>query len=151
MASEAYSVSQSQKYDTYSQRWLANILGANAWGSAFIVGAGSTFPNCIQHQVANLAGVLDGTSGGTPILWGASVEGPATSATSGVINGMNLCPANGADTFGEFNGNDGVFDPSQVTVYRDNMQSYSTTEPAIDLTATSFLMWSWRLAAQNQQ
>jgi endoglucanase len=151
MVSEAYSVSQSQKYDTYSQRWLANILGANAWGSAFIVGAGSTFPNCIQHQVANLAGVLDGTSGGTPILWGASVEGPATSATSGVINGMNLCPANGADTFGEFNGNDGVFDPSQVTVYRDNMQSYSTTEPAIDLTATSFLMWSWRLAAQNQQ
>ena len=151
MASEAYSVSQSQNYDTYSQRWLANILGANAWGSSFIVGAGSTFPNCIQHQVANLAGVSDGTSGGTPILWGASVEGPATSATSGVINGMILCPANGADTFRKFNGNDGVFDPAQVTVYRDNIQSYSTTEPAIDLTATSFLMWSWRLAAQKQQ
>lgn len=62
---------------------------------------------------------------------------------------MNLCPANGEDTFKKFNGNDGVFDPSLVTVYRDNMQSYSTTEPAIDLTATSFLMWSWRLAAQN--
>jgi endoglucanase len=27
------------------------------------------------------------------------------------------------------------------------VQSYSTTEPAIDLTATSFLMWSWRMAA----
>jgi len=26
------------------------------------------------------------------------------------------------------------------------MQSYSTTEPGIDLTATSFLMWSWRMA-----
>jgi endoglucanase len=151
MASEAYAVSQSKNYDTYSQRWLANILGANAWGSSFIIGAGSTFPNCIQHQVANLAGALDGTSGGTPVLWGASVEGPATSATSGVIDGMNLCPANGADVFKKFNGNDGVFDPSQVSVYRDNMQSYSTTEPAIDLTTTSFLMWSWRLAAQNQQ
>jgi endoglucanase len=151
MASEAYSVTQSKSYDTYSRRWLANILGANAWGSSFIIGAGSTFPNCIQHQVANLAGALDGTSGGTPILWGASVEGPATSATSGVIEGMNLCPANGVDTFRKFNGNDGAFDPSQVTVYRDNMQSYSTTEPAIDLTSTSFLMWSWRLAAQNQQ
>jgi len=110
------------------------------------VGDGSTFPNCIQHQVANLAGALDGTSGGTPILWGASAEGPASSATSGVVDGMILCPANGVDTFRIFNGNDGAFNASQVAVYRDNMQSFSTTEPAIDLTATSFLMWCWRSA-----
>jgi endoglucanase len=146
MASEANSVTQSNSYDTYSQRWLANILGANAWGSSFIVGDGSTFPNCIQHQVANLAGALDGTSGGAPVLWGAATEGPAGYATSGVVDGMILCPANGVDTFKKFNGNDGAFDASQVAVYRDNMQSYSTTEPAIDLTATSFLMWTWRLA-----
>ena len=86
MASEAYYLTQSKDYDTYSQRWLANILGANSWGSSFIVGEGSTFPNCIQHQVANLAGALDGTSGGTPILWGASTRAlqamprPASSA-----------------------------------------------------------------------
>jgi len=146
MASEAYYLTHSKDYDTYSQRWLANILGANSWGSSFIVGDGSTFPNCIQHQVANLAGALDGTSGGTPILWGASTEGPASYATSGIVSGMILCPANGVDTFRSFNGNDGAFNASQVAVYRDNMQSYSTTEPAIDLTATSFLMWSWRLA-----
>ncbi|MGA8271712.1 MAG: glycoside hydrolase family 9 protein [Candidatus Sulfotelmatobacter sp.] len=146
MASEAYYLSPSKIYDTYSQRWLANILGTNSWGSSFIVGDGSTFPNCIQHQVANLAGALDGTSGGTPVLWGAAAEGPASSATSGVVGGMVLCPANGVDTFKKFNGNAGAFDPSQVAVYRDNMQSYSTTEPAIDLTSTSFLMWSWRLA-----
>jgi endoglucanase len=146
MASEAYHVTQAQRYDTFAQRWLANILGTNAWGSSFIVGDGSTFPNCIQHQVANLAGALDGTSGGTPVLWGAAVEGPASSATSGVVGGMILCPANGVDTFKKFNGNSGVFVPGQVAVYRDNMQSYSTTEPAIDLTSTSFLMWSWRLA-----
>jgi endoglucanase len=150
MASEAYAVSHTKTYDVYSQRWLANILGANAWGSSFIIGAGSTFPNCIQHQVANLAGALDGTSGGKPILWGASVEGPASNATSGVVDGMILCPANGVDTFKKFNGNDGAFDRSQVAVYRDNMQSFSTTEPAIDLTATSFLMWSWRLSANQQ-
>ena len=148
MASEADYMTQSAKYDTYSQRWLANILGANAWGSSFIVGDGSTFPNCIQHQVANLAGALDGTSGGTPVLWGAAVEGPASSATSGVVGGMILCPANGADTFRKFNGNAGPFSGSQVAVYRDNMQSYSTTEPGIDLTAASFLMWSWRMARQ---
>jgi len=146
MASEAHYLTESKGYDTYSERWLANILGTNAWGSSFIVGDGSTFPNCIQHQVANLVGALDGTSGGTPVLWGAVSEGPGGSATSGVLNGMILCPANGADTFKKFNGNAGSFDASQVAVYQDNVQSFSTTEPAIDLTATSFLMWSWRLA-----
>jgi endoglucanase len=146
MASEASFITHEESYDTYSQRWLANILGANSWGSSFIVGDGTTFPNCIQHQVANLAGALDGTSGGTPVLWGAASEGPTSSATSGVVGGMILCPANGADTFKKFNGNDGAFDASQVAVYQDNVQSFSTTEPAIDLTATSFLMWSWRLA-----
>jgi endoglucanase len=148
MASEAYYLSRSQKYDTYAQRWLANILGANAWGSSFIVGDGSTFPNCIQHQVANLAGALDGSSGGTPVLWGAAVEGPASYATSGRLSGMILCPANRIDTFKPFNGNNGSYKPSQVAVFKDNVQSFSTTEPAIDLTATSFLMWSWRSASQ---
>jgi endoglucanase len=146
MASEAYALTHRRTYNVYSQRWLANILGANPWGSSFIVGDGSTFPNCIQHQVANLAGALDGTSGGTPILWGAVTEGPAGAATSGIVPGMILCPKNGADPFKKFNGNDGKYNPSRIAVYKDNMQSYSTTEPAIDLTSTSFLMWSWRLA-----
>jgi endoglucanase len=152
MASEAAYLATTEggakRYDTYAQRWMANILGANSWGSSFIVGDGSTFPNCIQHQVANLAGALDGTAGGTPVLWGAAVEGPDGYITSGVVDGMILCPANGVDTFQKFNGTDGVFNASQVAVYQDNMQSYSTTEPAIDLTSTSFLMWSWRLAGK---
>jgi endoglucanase len=146
MASELYYLTGSSSYNTYSQKWLANILGANSWGSSFIVGDGSTFPNCIQHQVANLVGELNGTSGGTPILWGAASEGPANAATSGTLSGMILCPANGVDTFAVFNGNDGAYDSADVAVYRDNVQSYSTTEPAVDLTSTSFLMWSWRIA-----
>jgi endoglucanase len=148
MASEAYLLTNSSRYNQYSQRWLANIMGANSWGSSFIVGDGSTFPNCIQHQVANLAGALNGTSGGTPILWGAATEGPASSATSGVVGDMILCPADGVDTFKKFNGNSGTYNRSQAAVFQDNVQSYSTTEPAIDLTSTSFLMWSWRLAKQ---
>jgi endoglucanase len=148
MASEAYWLAGNEGYNLYAQRWLGNILGANSWGSSFIVGDGTTFPNCIQHQVANLAGALDGTSGGTPILWGASSEGPANETSSGVVQGMNLCPANGKDTFGKFNGNDGPVNASVYTYYEDNMQSYTTTEPAIDLTATSFLMWSWRMAGR---
>ena len=115
-------------------------------GHRFIVGDGSTFPNCIQHQVANLAGALDGTSGGTPILWGAASEGPAGYATSGFLSGMIRCPADGVNTFAIFNGNNGKYNTGEVSVYKDNMQSFSTTEPAIDLTATSFLMWSWRIA-----
>ncbi len=149
MASEAYFLTGNRDYDVYAQRWMANILGADPWGSSFIVGDGSaTFPNCIQHQVANLAGALNGTSGGTPVLWGAVSEGPASAATSGLVDGMIPCPANGIDSFKRFNGNDGAFQPSQVSVYEDNVQSYSTTEPAIDLTATSFLMWSWRVAGR---
>ena len=146
MASELYYLTGSDAYNTYSQRWLGNILGANSWGSSFIVGDGSTYPNCIQHQVANLAGALNGTSGGTPILWGAASEGPASSATFGKLPGMKLCPADGVDAFKDFNGNDGAYDSKKVAIYRDNVQSYSTTEPGIDLTSTSFLMWSWRMA-----
>ena len=123
MASEAYYLTQSKSYDTYAQRWLANILGTNSWGSSFIVGDGSTFPNCIQHQVANLAGALDGTSGGVPVLWGAASEGPDGYASSGVVGDMILCPANGVDTFKKFNGNAGAFDASQAAVYQDNVQS----------------------------
>jgi len=149
MASEAYYLTGLAKYNTYSQRWMANVLGANAWGSSFIVGDGSaTFPDCIQHQVANLAGALNGTSGATPVLWGAASEGPSFAATSGTLDGMILCPANGIDTFAVFNGNDGAYNASGGSVYQDNVQSYSTTEPAIDLTASSFLMWSWRLAGK---
>jgi hypothetical protein len=59
---------------------------------------------------------------------------------------MILCPADGVDMFRKFNGNDGALDSSEFAVFQDNVQSYSTTEPGIDLTATSFLMWSWRMA-----
>ena len=148
MASEAFNLTHDARYTTYSQRWLANILGANVWGASFIVGDGSTFPNCIQHQVANIAGALNGTAGGTPILWGAATEGPDSYTTSGYLDGMNLCPANGVDTYKRFNGNPGTYNPNQAALFEDNVQSYSTTEPGIDLTATSFLMWSWRLAQQ---
>jgi endoglucanase len=53
---------------------------------------------------------------------------------------MNLCPPNGSDAFKKFNGNAGAFDASQTALYQDNVQSFSTAEPGIDLTATSFLM-----------
>jgi endoglucanase len=134
MASEYDQLTGTSAYAADGQRWLANILGANAWGTSLIVGDGSTFPDCMQHQVANIAGSLDGSS---PILAGAAVEGPNTFAAHGRLPGMRVCPADGLDRFAQFNSR---------AVYRDNVQSYSTVEPAIDLTASSPLAFARQAA-----
>jgi endoglucanase len=135
MAAEYNYLSSNGTYATDSRRWLANISGANAWGVTFTVGDGDTFPDCMQHQVANLAGSLNGQP---PTLNGAVVEGSNSAPTSGLLSGMLKCPPGGGDAYKKFNGNGAV--------YKDNVQSYSTDEPAIDLTATSFLMYAWRIA-----
>ncbi|HSC45491.1 MAG TPA: glycoside hydrolase family 9 protein, partial [Candidatus Acidoferrum sp.] len=135
MAREYDNLTGTNAYDAYATRWLGNVLGTNAWGTSLIVGDGHTFPNCMQHQVTNLIGSLNGTE---PLLRGAAVEGPNTIATKGALSGMIACPPNGVDTFAQFNGNGAV--------YKDNVQSYSTVEPAIDLTASSFLAFSWMMA-----
>lgn len=135
MTAEYNYLSSNNTYATDSRRWLANISGANAWGVTFTVGDGDVFPDCMQHQVANLAGSLNGQP---PVLAGAVVEGSNSAATSGLLTGMLACPPGGGDSYKKFNGNGAV--------YKDNVQSYSTDEPAIDLTATSFLMYAWRIS-----
>jgi endoglucanase len=135
MAKELRYLTGQRVYEVSSKRWLANIMGANAWGSGFIAGDGSTFPNCMQHQVANIVGSQNGEP---PRLNGALVEGPNTFAARGFLTGMRVCPPGGTDPFAPFNGNGAV--------YRDFMESYSTVEPAIDLTAASLLMFAWRIA-----
>ncbi len=122
-------------YADWSGRWLGNILGANAWGTSLIVGDGTTFPNCMQHQVTNLVGSLDGSP---PVLLGAGVEGPNSIAARGLVSGMRTCPANGVDSFAQFNGSGAV--------YKDDVQSFSTTEPAIDLTVNSPLAFARQAA-----
>ena len=119
----------------YANRQLANILGANAWGVSLIVNDGSTFPLCMQHQVTNLVPM---PPNGPPFLSGAAVEGPNSIAAKGSLTGMVACPPNGVDTFAQFNGSGAVF--------KDNVQSFSTVEPAIDLTASSFLAFAWQMA-----
>jgi endoglucanase len=119
----------------YASRQLANILGANAWGVSLIVNNGSTFPLCMQHQVTNLVPM---PPNGPPFLSGAAVEGPNSIAAKGALTNMVACPPNGVDTFAQFNGSGAVF--------KDNVQSFSTVEPAIDLTASSFLAFAWQMA-----
>jgi len=123
-ASEVDQLTGTHRYAAWSSRWLGNIFGANAWGVSLVVGDGTNFPECMQHQVANLVGSLDGRP---PILRGAVVEGPNAHAASGVVGGMRRCPAGGGDRYRPFNGK---------AVFEDNMQSYSTVEPAIDLGAS---------------
>jgi endoglucanase len=94
----------------------------------------------MQHQVANIVG---STNGQPPVLAGAVVEGANSFPTFGLLDGMVKCPSAGGDVYKKFNGNGAV--------YKDNVQSYSTDEPAIDLTATSFLMYAWRIAGRPEE
>jgi endoglucanase len=135
MASEYDFVTETRTFERFGQRQLGNILGANAWGTSLIVGDGVVFPHCMQHQVANLTGSLDGTP---PILKGAAVEGPNSFAASGNLDGMRGCPADGVDRFAPFNGKGAVF--------ADNVESFSTVEPATDLSASSPLAFAWLIA-----
>jgi endoglucanase len=135
MAAEYESLTGDRAYGAWSARWLGNVLGANAWGASFIIGDGTTFPHCPQHQVANLAGSLDGSP---PVLAGAVVEGPSDASASGPLAGMRACPPGGGDPFAPFNGS---------AVFKDDVQSYTTVEPAIDLTASSALAFAWQIAS----
>jgi len=132
MAAEYEALTGETTYRPFVGRWLGNVLGANAWGSSFIIGDGTTFPHCPQHQVANIVGSLDGSP---PVLAGAVVEGPGEEASKGRLPGMHACAVKGADAFSRFNNS---------AIYEDNVQSFTNTEPAIDLTASSLLAFAWQ-------
>jgi endoglucanase len=134
MASEYDQLTGTTTYAANGTRWIGNVLGANAWGVSLAVGDGTTYPHCMQHQVANLAGSLDGSA---PILAGAVVEGPNKVVSKGLVSGMRPCPANGVDVFAAFN---------STATFSDNVQSWSTDEPAIDLSATSPLAFARQAA-----
>ena len=59
-----------QGFASTERTWL---LGGDPWGVTAMVGVGHAFPNCMQHQVANLAGSLHGRG---PLDVGAVVNGP---------------------------------------------------------------------------
>ncbi len=134
MASEYDTLTGRPVYAAWGQRWLDDVLGTNAWGVSLIVGDGTIFPDCMQHQVTNLIGSHDGTP---PVLAGAAVEGPNSFAATGAVANMRPCSASapGNVPYAAFRGHKAVF--------RDNVQSYSTVEPAIDLTALSPMAFAW--------
>ena len=135
MASEYDELTGETAFRADAADWLGNVLGANAWGVSMVIGDGTVFPRCPSHQVADLAGSLDGSP---PVLAGAVVEGPSDESSSGEVEGMRPCPPGGGDPYARFDGAGAVF--------TDNVESFTTTEPAIDLTASSMLAFAWQAA-----
>jgi endoglucanase len=121
----------SGQFDAFAQRQLDFALGANAWGSSFVVGAGTVYPHCMQSEIANLAGSL---SGHGDIQVGAVTDGPSSPPNFiglGTVPGMRACSAG---TFGPFN--------SSAAKYEDNVVSWPSVEPADDYTAVSLLAFA---------
>jgi len=109
-----------------AQRWLDDILGTNSWGVSLIVGDGTVFRTACSTRSPIWSAR---TTGGRRYWPGRPVEGPNSSAATGTVPNMRACVAAGPGgvPYSVFNGHHAVFG--------DNVQSYSTVEPAIDLTA----------------
>jgi endoglucanase len=125
------------RYRRFAQQQLNWVLGANPWGASFIVGAGSVFPRCLAHQVANLSGSLRGTA---PILAGAVVDGPTGRRDVGPIgapDGYRRCSAR-AQELAALDGHG--------FRYLDDVRSPSTSEPADDFVAVSLLAFAQEAA-----
>lgn len=110
------------------------VLGANAWGSSFVVGAGSIFPHCIQHQVANLSGSLDGKG---QLVLGATVDGPgaiSSFSSLAVPENARTCPSGKSDPFNAFSG--------KGARYVDQVAAWASVEPADDYTVLTVVVFA---------
>ncbi|MFD9732884.1 glycoside hydrolase family 9 protein [Umezawaea sp. NPDC059074] len=120
-----HSVTGDSRYDAFGTTQRGWALGANAWGSSFVIGIGTTFPRCPEHQGANL-------TGDTPT--GAVVNGPnaATQFTElNAFEGMKPCTVN---DFEPYDGHDAR--------YVDHVGAWQSVEPAIDFTSTGLLAFA---------
>ena len=121
----------SDQYAAFAQQQLNFALGANAWGSSFVVGAGTVFPHCMQSEIANLAGSLAGRG---QIQLGATTDGPSSIGNFtglGTVPGMRACSAG---QFAPFN--------TATAGYEDNVVSWPSVEPADDYTAASLFAFA---------
>ena len=121
----------SAAYAAFAQRQLDYALGANPWGASFVVGAGSSFPYCMQSEIANLSGSLTGSGA---LQLGATVDGPSDPANFiglGSVTGMRACSHG---SYGAFN--------SATAGYEDNVVSWPSVEPADDYTAISLFAFA---------
>ncbi|MEW1825161.1 glycoside hydrolase family 9 protein [Streptomyces sp. NPDC088196] len=128
-------------FAAFAGRQRGWALGANPWGTSFMIGAGEVYPHCPEHQLANLRGSLDGKGA---ILRGAVVNGPNAADKLAELNGfptMKKCsaaPPSGAWT--DFDG--------KGSRYVDDVGAWQTVEPSLDFTTTALLAFA--LTAQDE-
>jgi endoglucanase len=115
-------------FASLERTWL---LGGDPWGVTSMVGIGRRFPLCMQHQVANLSGTLDGSP---PVDVGAVVNGPNgrdnfEGGLGGFQDGMRHCAASRG--LQRFDGHGGR--------YVDDVRAWQTDEPALDMTGAAII------------
>ena len=132
-------VTGNHRFDAFATQQRGWLFGANAWGASFMVGEGSNFPACMQHQVANLSGSLDGEP---PVAVGAVVNGPNNPSQfqgglGALQTGMRKCP-NAPDAYTRFS--------SHSSRYVDDVRAWQTDEPALDMTGAAIIAAAYQEA-----
>jgi hypothetical protein len=129
------------RYAAFAGRQRGWALGANPWGTSFMIGAGEVYPHCPEHQLANLAGSHDGKGA---ILRGAVVNGPNAASKLEELNSfptMKKCTATPpAGAWTDFDG--------KGARYVDDVGAWQTVEPSLDFTTTALLAFA--LTAQGE-
>jgi hypothetical protein len=130
-------VTGTSRYADLQASQLSWALGANAWGSSFVIGDGTLFPHCPQDQPANIVGSLDGTGN---ILLGGGVDGPSGYIPTGFFGPASAppCPPDGTNPFRPFDQPDWR--------YVDRVASWATVEPADDYSILPFIAFVEQVA-----
>jgi len=125
-------LTRSHRFRGFASLQRTWLLGGDPWGVTAMVGIGHRFPTCMQHQVANLSGSLDGTA---PLDVGAVVNGPNGTdnfdgGLGGFQTGMRHCTA-ASRRLDRFDGH--------RSRYVDDVRAWQTDEPALDMTGAAVI------------
>jgi len=125
-------LTHSHRFQGFAGLQRSWLLGGDPWGVTAMVGIGQRFPLCMQHQVANLSGTLDGTA---PVDVGGVVNGPNgkdnfEGGLGGFQDGMRHCTA-ASRRLSRFDGHG--------SRYVDDVRSWQTDEPALDMTGAAII------------
>jgi hypothetical protein len=124
----------SHRFRGFATRVRTWLLGGNPWGVSAMVGLGSSYPRCMQHQVANLNHAPD---------LGAVVNGPNGAdnfegGLGGFQDGMRHCSRPRYAAF-----------DARGSRYVDDVRAWQTDEPALDMTAAAVLAASAQLGLRG--
>lgn len=115
-------------FSSLAQKTKDFVLGNNPWGMSFIVGTGSTYPNCLHSQIANL------NSGFTQL--GAVVSGPSAEFNRYPIYGSLPC------TYANLVSSSSVY-------YEDSLELPQCNEPALDYVSQSVMAFHMIYSQQS--